>query len=85
MRLCVCPCMAASCLPLPHALPTACCRYDPATGLLHPTPNMNLVNLVLRVAGPCTELWLCLRILFLQVICCGTAFAARKLLAGIYK
>ena len=62
-----------------------CCRYDPATGLLHPTPNMNLVNLVLRVMGPCTELWLCMRILIFQIACCVTAFGARRLLAGIYK
>lgn len=64
-----------------HRLP----RFDPSTGLLHPTPNMNLVNLVLRVAGPCGERALCLRILLLQVVCCLGAFVTRRALAGIYK
>ena len=64
-----------------HRLP----RHDPATGLLHATPNMNLVNLVLRVLGPCTELALCLRLLALQAACCAVAFAARAALVGIYK
>ncbi|PSC68793.1 UDP-N-acetylglucosamine-dolichyl-phosphate N-acetylglucosaminephosphotransferase [Micractinium conductrix] len=64
-----------------HRLP----RFDPATGLLHATPNMNVVNLVLRLFGPCTELWLCLRILAWQVACCGAAFWARQHLAGWYR
>lgn len=61
------------------------CRFDPATGLLHATPNMNLVNLALRLGGPCTEAALCTRILAFQALCCAAAFAARKMLAGIYK
>lgn len=46
---------------------------------------MNVVNLVLRLLGPCTELWLCIRILLWQMACCLTAFAARHALAGWYK
>ena len=64
-----------------HRLP----RFDPATGLLHPTPNMNVVNLMLRLLGPCTEFWLCMRILIWQVACCVAAFVARHALAGWYK
>ena len=69
-----------------HALPaTAVCRFDPQTGLLHPTPNMNVVNLVLRLLGPCTEFWLCVRILVWQMACCAAALAARDVLAGWWK
>lgn len=50
-----------------HRLP----RYDPSTGLLHATNNMNLVNLFLRVLGPKTELMLCIWILAFQALCCG--------------
>lgn len=64
-----------------HRLP----KYDPTTGLLHATPNMNLVNLTLRILGPCTELALCLRILGFQVVCCIAAFFIRHLLTGVYK
>jgi UDP-N-acetylglucosamine--dolichyl-phosphate N-acetylglucosaminephosphotransferase len=64
-----------------HRLP----RYDPATGLLHSTPNMNLVNLTLRVLGPCSERTLCIKLLTLQVLCCVVAFAARHVLAPFYK
>lgn len=64
-----------------HRLP----RFDPATGLLHATPNMNVVNLMLRLLGPCTEFWLCMRILLWQVACCVAAFVARQTLAGWYK
>jgi UDP-N-acetylglucosamine--dolichyl-phosphate N-acetylglucosaminephosphotransferase len=64
-----------------HRLP----RFDPDTGLLHATPNMNLVNLTLRLLGPCSELVLCWRLLAFQCICCVTAFIARHALAGIYK
>ena len=60
-------------------------RFDPATGLLHATPNMNVVNLALRLLGPCTEHALCLRILLWQVACCVAAFWARHALAGWYK
>ena len=61
------------------------CRYDPDTGLLHATPNWNLVNLTLQLLGPCNELWLCLRLLTFQIACCIGAFALRNILAGIYK
>lgn len=64
-----------------HRLPT----FDVSTGLLHPTPNWNLVNLMLQVVGPCTEQQLCIRILRLQTVCCAAGFAARHLLTGIYK
>lgn len=46
-----------------HRLP----RLDPDTGLLHPTPNMNLVNLALRVVGPMKEESLCVVLLVFQV------------------
>jgi UDP-N-acetylmuramyl pentapeptide phosphotransferase/UDP-N-acetylglucosamine-1-phosphate transferase len=46
-----------------HRLP----RLDPDTGLLHPTPNMNLVNLTLRVIGPMKEESLCVVMLVFQV------------------
>lgn len=64
-----------------HRLP----KYDPATGLLHATPNYNLVNLMLRITGPSTESQLCFRLLMLQVVSCVAAFAVRHLLTGIYK
>lgn len=64
-----------------HRLP----RFDPKTGLLYATPNMNLVNLTLRLLGPCSELTLCLKILAFQCLCCMAAFFARYALAGIYK
>lgn len=72
-------------LSAPCPPPSRASRYDPATGLLHATPNWNLVNLVLRLLGPCNELWLCLRILLFQVACCVAAFAARHALAGVWK
>ncbi|KAL4854028.1 UDP-N-acetylglucosamine--dolichyl-phosphate N-acetylglucosaminephosphotransferase [Chlorella vulgaris] len=49
-----------------HRLP----RFDSSTGLLHATPNMNVVNLTLRLLGPCSELWLCMRILIMQILIC---------------
>ena len=64
-----------------HRLP----RYDPQTGLLHATPNWNLVNLALQIAGPCSEQQLCVRILIFQAACCCVAFAARHALTGVYK
>jgi len=64
-----------------HRLPT----LDPATGLLHATPNWNLVNLALRVRGPLTERRLCAELLGLQAACCAAGFAARHLLQGVYK
>ena len=64
-----------------HRLPT----LDPVTGLLHATPNWNLVNLALRVRGPLSERRLCIELLALQAACCGAGFAARHLLQGVYK
>lgn len=65
---------------------TSClCRFDPQTGLLHATPNMNVVNLTLRLLGPCTEFHLCLRILVWQAACCALALMVRSTLAGWYK
>merc|ERR1712176_60582 len=45
-----------------HRLPT----LDPKTGVLNPTPNYTLVNLVLRIGGACSELALVSRLLALQ-------------------
>ncbi|KAL4450691.1 hypothetical protein ABPG77_001047 [Micractinium sp. CCAP 211/92] len=64
-----------------HRLP----RFDPQTGLLHATPNMNVVNAMLRLLGPCSEFWLCMRILLWQVACCGAALAARAKLSEWFK
>ena len=64
-----------------HRLP----RFDAQTGLLHATPNWNLVNLTLHMLGPCSEQTLCVRILAFQVLCCASGFGARALLAGWYK
>ena len=64
-----------------HRLP----RYEVSTGLLHPTANWNLVNLMLQVFGPCTEKQLCIRILVLQALSCVIAFVFRHMLTGVYK
>lgn len=64
-----------------HRLPT----FDPATRLLHATPNWNLVNLTLHVGGPCTEEQLCRRILWLQGTSCVAGFALRHALVGVWK
>lgn len=64
-----------------HRLP----RLDTATGLLHATPNYNLVNLMLRLGGPCTEYALCMRLLVLQSLSCVAAFGIRHALAGSWK
>lgn len=64
-----------------HRLPT----YDPKTGLLHATPNWNLVNATLQILGPTTEKQLCIRLLLFQALCCAGGFYARKALAGVYK
>lgn len=55
------------------------------SGLLHATPNMNLVNLALRVLGPQTERMLCIKLLVFQALCCGMCFGARWLMAGWWK
>jgi UDP-N-acetylglucosamine--dolichyl-phosphate N-acetylglucosaminephosphotransferase len=66
-----------------HRLPV----FDPKTGLLRPkeVPDMNLVNLMLRVFGPCSEAALCARLLAFQVACCALGFAVRWQLQGVYK
>eukprot|EP00192_Tetraselmis_astigmatica_P012961 CAMPEP_0117655980 /NCGR_PEP_ID=MMETSP0804-20121206/4562_1 /TAXON_ID=1074897 /ORGANISM="Tetraselmis astigmatica, Strain CCMP880" /LENGTH=410 /DNA_ID=CAMNT_0005462355 /DNA_START=130 /DNA_END=1359 /DNA_ORIENTATION=- len=66
-------------IPCPrHRLP----RLDTATGLLHATPNYNLVNLVLYVGGPCGERDLCMRLLGIQTLSCAAAFGLRYVLTG---
>lgn len=64
-----------------HRLP----RPDVEKGTLHPTANWNLVNLTLQLFGPCTEEWLCIRILVMQYGSCGFAFFLRWCLKGWYK
>ena len=70
-----------------HRLP----RFDPKTGMLHPSPrpdggpNLNLVNLFLRLFGPASEEALCLRLLAFQALCCAAGFAVHALLEGHYK
>jgi len=66
-----------------HRLPV----FDPKTGLLRPkeVPDMNLVNLMLRLFGPCSEVALCGRLLAFQVACCALGFAVRWQLTGVYK
>eukprot|EP00892_Ulva_mutabilis_P003340 jgi/Ulvmu1/1378/UM011_0106.1 len=64
-----------------HRLPT----FDPKTALLTATPNWNLVNLFLQIGGRCTELWLCVRILTVQVMCCMLGLALNELLRGVWK
>lgn len=70
-----------------HRLPT----FDVQTGLLHPKPrtdggpNLNLVNLFLRLFGPATEETLCLRLLAFQALCCCAGFAAHLLMEGGWK
>lgn len=43
------------------------------------------MNAFLSIFGPCTELVLCSRLLAFQGLCCGVAFWARHVLAGVYK
>ena len=64
-----------------HRLP----RLDTKTGLLHATPNYNLVNLTLHVGGPCSEHALCMRLLWLQTLSCAAAFAIRHVMTGHWK
>ncbi|CAD7696047.1 unnamed protein product [Ostreobium quekettii] len=63
-----------------HRLP----RLDPRTGLLHATPNWNLINLVLHLMGPCGEEALCVRVLVMQVACCAVGFGAKWALQGVF-
>jgi UDP-N-acetylglucosamine--dolichyl-phosphate N-acetylglucosaminephosphotransferase len=64
-----------------HRLP----RFDPQTGLLTGTNDMNLVNLFLRLFGRCTEKTLCIRLLIFQALSCLMCFGLRYILAGWYK
>ncbi|KAK9836140.1 hypothetical protein WJX81_004399 [Elliptochloris bilobata] len=64
-----------------HRLP----RFEPSTGLLHATPNWNLVNLTLHLFGPCSEQMLCTRLLAFQGACCLGAFWLRAAVTGWYK
>mmetsp|Transcript_39759 Transcript_39759/g.66701 ORF Transcript_39759/g.66701 Transcript_39759/m.66701 type:complete len:404 (-) Transcript_39759:678-1889(-) len=64
-----------------HRLP----KLDPDTGLLHATPNMNLVNLALRITGPMKEERLTVVLLAFQVVCCAAGFGIRYTLTGWYK
>lgn len=50
-----------------HRLPT----FDAQSGLLFGKKDMNLVNLFLRVFGPCSEHRLFVRLMMLQAVCCG--------------
>ncbi|KAK3273645.1 hypothetical protein CYMTET_18123, partial [Cymbomonas tetramitiformis] len=63
-----------------HRLP----KLDPDTGLLHPTFNMNLVNLTLRVTGPMKEEHLTVCLLVFQMLCCGAGLAIRHVLPELY-
>ncbi|KAJ4811091.1 UDP-N-acetylglucosamine--dolichyl-phosphate N-acetylglucosaminephosphotransferase [Rhynchospora pubera] len=64
-----------------HRLP----RFDPQTGLLIGSSDMNLVNLFLRLFGQCTEKSLCIRLLIFQAFSCLLCFGLRSILAGWYK
>eukprot|EP01018_Ginkgo_biloba_P038934 Gb_39542 [translate_table: standard] len=64
-----------------HRLPS----YDPQTGLLTGTRDMNLVNLFLRVFGRCSELSLCIKLLAFQALSCAFCFGLRYAMAGWYK
>ncbi|GAQ80668.1 UDP-N-acetylglucosamine--dolichyl-phosphate N-acetylglucosaminephosphotransferase [Klebsormidium nitens] len=64
-----------------HRLP----KFDPETGLLTGSNDLNLVNLFLRIFGPLTEQQLCIRLLVFQGFCSVAAFTIRHLLTGVYK
>jgi len=72
----------AKIVPCPrHRLPS----LDPATGLLHGSGDLNLVNLALRLGGARSEQQLCKLLLALQVAAAAATFAARWALTGVYK
>eukprot|EP00177_Eucheuma_denticulatum_P006634 GFKZ01012062.1.p1 GENE.GFKZ01012062.1~~GFKZ01012062.1.p1 ORF type:complete len:423 (+),score=33.04 GFKZ01012062.1:203-1471(+) len=57
-----------------HRLP----RLNRDTGKLEAVKShLNLVNLVLWIAGPMTERWLCVTLLLLQAVCCSAGLAAK--------
>ncbi|GJP32228.1 hypothetical protein CLOM_g16822 [Closterium sp. NIES-68] len=64
-----------------HRLP----KFDPSTHLLTGSNDLNLVNLFLRLFGPCTEEALCIRLLLFQVLSSLLCFTARLFLQGVYK
>ncbi|CAI5527269.1 unnamed protein product [Closterium sp. Naga37s-1] len=64
-----------------HRLP----KFDPATHRLTGSNDLNLVNLFLRLFGPCTEEHLCIRLLLFQVLSAFLCFSARLVLQGWYK
>lgn len=49
-----------------HRLP----RFDPKSGLLTGSNDMNLINLFLRLFGRCSEYSLFIKLMLFQVICC---------------
>lgn len=64
-----------------HRLPS----YDPQTGLLTGSKDMNLVNLFLRLFGRCSEASLCVKLLAFQALACAFCFGLRSVIAGWYK
>ena len=64
-----------------HRLP----RRDPATGLLHGSNDLNLLNLSLRLGGPRSERDAAQQLLALQALCALATFGLRWALAGYYK
>lgn len=69
-------------IPCPrHRLPI----FDPKTGLLTGTNDLNLVNLFLNLFGRCSELQLLIRLLIFQASSCVLCFGVRYTLAGWYK
>ncbi|CAI5511503.1 unnamed protein product [Closterium sp. Naga37s-1] len=55
-------------------------KFDPATHRLTGSNDLNLVNLFLRLFGPCTEEQLCIRLLLFQVLSAILCFTARLFL-----
>ncbi|MCO5562630.1 hypothetical protein L7F22_016258 [Adiantum nelumboides] len=69
-------------IPCPrHRLPI----FDPKTGLLTGTKDLNLVNLFLRLFGRCSELQLLIRLLLFQAFSVAFCFFVRYSMAGWYK
>eukprot|EP00389_Voromonas_pontica_P003984 GDKH01005903.1.p1 GENE.GDKH01005903.1~~GDKH01005903.1.p1 ORF type:complete len:393 (+),score=83.94 GDKH01005903.1:183-1361(+) len=61
-------------IPCPrHRIP----KLNPATGRLEPTPNLTIINLLLRVTGPLRERDLTIALLFFQLVCCSVGLAVR--------
>lgn len=64
-----------------HRLP----KFDPETGLLTGSNDYNLVNLFLRLFGPCTEQTLCIRLLSFQALSTVLCFTIHYVLTGFWK